>query len=244
MRSIYVDAVRMSTKIDDRQQRVPVADLHAGSQSKLTATPRPRTLSRQRQSKLTARQEGAVISNANDRDGGPAALRVEGLHKAFDGTLALNGLSLTADHGEVVALFGPNGAGKTTAMRCVAGVLAPDAGSITVDGAPAGSVAAAGALSFLPEQPDLYASLTVTEHLRFVALAHRLDDWEPRASDLLDRFDLAGQAGHASRGTLAGHAAQDGAHHGAAARRPRAAARRAVQRPRPAWSRGAANADR
>jgi len=144
-----------------------------------------------------------VISNANDSDGGPVALRVEGLHKAFDGTRALDGLSLTADHGEVVALFGPNGAGKTTALRCVAGVLAPDAGSITVDGAPAGSVAAADALSFLPEQPDLYASLTVAEHLRFVALAHRLDAWEPRASDLLDRFDLADQ-----RDTLPGALSQ------------------------------------
>jgi ABC-2 type transport system ATP-binding protein len=122
-----------------------------------------------------------------------AALRVEGLRKAFDGTQALDGFCLTAAYGEVVALFGPNGAGKTTAMRCVAGVLLPDAGTIEVCGAPARTIAAQDSLSFLPEHPDLYPSLTVAEHLRFVALAHRLDGWEPRAAALLDRFDLNDQ---------------------------------------------------
>ena len=121
------------------------------------------------------------------------ALRVDGLSKAFDRTRALDGLHLHASYGEVLALFGPNGAGKTTALRCVAGVLVPDAGTITVGGAPAGSIAAQDALSFLPEQPDLYPSLTVAEHLRFVALAHRLDGWEPHAATLLGRFDLNDQ---------------------------------------------------
>jgi ABC-type multidrug transport system ATPase subunit len=144
-----------------------------------------------------------VISHDGDGDGPATALRVAGLHKAFDGTRALDGLDLTADHGEVVALFGPNGAGKTTALRCVAGVLAPDAGTISVAGAPAGSSAAADALSFLPEQPDLYPSLTVAEHLRFVALAHRLTGWEARAASLLDRFELADQ-----RDTLPGALSQ------------------------------------
>jgi ABC-2 type transport system ATP-binding protein len=121
------------------------------------------------------------------------ALRVEGLRKAFDGTQALGGFCLTAAYGEVVALIGPNGAGKTTAMRCVAGVLLPDAGTIEVGGAAAGTIAAQDSLSFLPEHPDLYPSLTVAEHLRFVALAHRLDGWQPRAAALLDRFDLSDQ---------------------------------------------------
>ena len=121
------------------------------------------------------------------------ALRVEGLRKTFDRTQALDGLDLQASYGEVLALCGPNGAGKTTALRCVAGVLVPDAGTITIAGAPAGSITAQDALSFLPEQPDLYPSLTVDEHLRFVALAHRLDGWQPRAAALLDRFDLNDQ---------------------------------------------------
>ena len=125
--------------------------------------------------------------------GGAVALRVDGVSKAFGTTVALDDLCLTAAFGEVVALFGPNGAGKTTAMRCAAGVLVPDAGVIEVGGAPAGSTAAQDALSYLPEQPDLYPSLTVDEHLRFVALAHRLTGWEPRAGELLARFDLADQ---------------------------------------------------
>ena len=87
-------------------------------------------------------------------------------------------------------MLGPNGAGKTTAMRCVAGVLLPDAGRITIAGAPAGTVAAQAAVSFLPEHPDLYPGLTIDEHLRFVALTHGLVGWQPRADALLERFTL------------------------------------------------------
>jgi ABC-2 type transport system ATP-binding protein len=122
-------------------------------------------------------------------DAGPA-LRVTGLRRAFDDKQALDGLSLDVDSGEVVALLGPNGAGKTTAMRCIAGVLVADEGRIDVLGAPAGSVAAQASISYLPEHPDLYPGLTVDEHLRFVALAHDLHDWEPRADELLARFAL------------------------------------------------------
>ncbi len=120
---------------------------------------------------------------------GPA-LRVSDLRRAFDDRQALDGLTLHVDSGEVVALLGPNGAGKTTAMRCIAGVLVADSGDIDVLGAPVGSVTAQTGISYLPEHPDLYPGLTVDEHLRFVALAHDLHDWEPRADELIARFAL------------------------------------------------------
>ena len=122
--------------------------------------------------------------------GSEPALRVAGLRRAFDDKQALDGLDLHVDSGEVVALLGPNGAGKTTAMRCIAGVLVADAGQIDVLGAPVGSVAAQSGISYLPEHPDLYPGLTVDEHLRFVALAHDLHDWESRADELITRFAL------------------------------------------------------
>ena len=63
----------------------------------------------------------------------PAALEIIGLSKTFDRP-AVDRLDLTIRVGEFYALLGPNGAGKTTTLRMVAGLLRPDAGSISVLG--------------------------------------------------------------------------------------------------------------
>ena len=57
-------------------------------------------------------------------------LRVENLHKSFDGFMAVNGADLTVTAGEVVAVIGPNGAGKTTLFNLITGQLTPDSGKI------------------------------------------------------------------------------------------------------------------
>ena len=62
-----------------------------------------------------------------------AALDVRGLTKRFDRP-AVDALDLTVRAGEFYALLGPNGAGKTTTLRMVAGLLRPDAGSISIFG--------------------------------------------------------------------------------------------------------------
>jgi ABC-2 type transport system ATP-binding protein len=63
----------------------------------------------------------------------PCAIEIRGLSKRFDRP-AVDGLDLTVRAGELYALLGPNGAGKTTALRMLAGLLKPDAGSICVLG--------------------------------------------------------------------------------------------------------------
>ena len=61
------------------------------------------------------------------------ALELKGLKKHFDRP-AIDGLDLSVRAGEFYALLGPNGAGKTTTLRIVAGLLRPDAGSVSVFG--------------------------------------------------------------------------------------------------------------
>lgn len=67
----------------------------------------------------------------------PPALELAGISKAFDGTLALDGVTVTARRGEVLALLGENGAGKSTIMNVAAGIYAADRGEVRIDGKPA-----------------------------------------------------------------------------------------------------------
>jgi ribose transport system ATP-binding protein len=65
-----------------------------------------------------------------------AVIRMQGVRKAFGATAALDGVDLSVAAGEICALVGQNGAGKSTLMAILAGAIAPDAGTMTLDGAP------------------------------------------------------------------------------------------------------------
>ncbi|WP_169952917.1 ABC transporter ATP-binding protein [Microbispora sp. H11081] len=64
-----------------------------------------------------------------------ARVEFRGLRRRFGSTVALDGLDLTVEPGELIALLGPSGCGKTTALRCLAGFEQPDEGEVLVDGA-------------------------------------------------------------------------------------------------------------
>jgi phosphonate transport system ATP-binding protein len=66
---------------------------------------------------------------------GDAPLVIAGLRKAFGERTVLDGIDLQVRRGELVAILGANGSGKSTALRCVVGLVAPDAGSIRIEGA-------------------------------------------------------------------------------------------------------------
>jgi ABC-2 type transport system ATP-binding protein len=121
-------------------------------------------------------------------------LHARRLARSYADMEALHALDLTVTAGERLALVGPNGAGKTTFLRMVAGLLDPSAGEVTIAGNPAGSLPARAALSFLPDTPALYDDLSLAEHLEYVARLHGVDEWEPRADELLERLGLADRA--------------------------------------------------
>src|SRR5471030_2558047 len=122
-----------------------------------------------------------------------SALQVRGLTKRFDRP-AVDALDLTVRSGEFYALLGPNGAGKTTTLRMVAGLLRPDAGSVSVLGIDAlgDPVAAKQVTAWVSDEPMIYDKLTPLEYLEFVAglwgVATAVS--EPAARDLLVSLGL------------------------------------------------------
>lgn len=77
---------------------------------------------------------------AREVDRSPGALlELRGVTRSFGGLTAVNDLSFAVERGSIVGLIGPNGAGKTTAFNLITGVLSPDSGSITFNGAAIGS---------------------------------------------------------------------------------------------------------
>ncbi len=125
-------------------------------------------------------------------------LACEGLTRRFPSGTALDGLTLDARPGEVLALLGPNGAGKTTTMRLLNGVLEPDAGTASVLGLDPwrqGEELRART-GVLTENAGLDERLTALENLTFVARIRGLDAAaaRPRAMELLERFGMAHRA--------------------------------------------------
>ena len=98
------------------------------------------------------------------------ALTIRGLTKRFD-RIAVDSLDLSIAAGEFYALLGPNGAGKTTTLRMIAGLLRPDAGSISIFGvdARARPVDAKRVTAWLSDEPMIYDKLTPVEYLEFIA---------------------------------------------------------------------------
>jgi ABC-2 type transport system ATP-binding protein len=133
-----------------------------------------------------------------------AALEIRGLTKRFGGRPAVDGLDLSITAGEFHAILGPNGAGKTTTLRIVAGLLRPDAGSVSVLGHDvlAAPEDAKRMLAFLPDDPLLYAKLRPLEYLEFVAGLWSLDPVTARlrAGELLEWLGLAERTGELIEG--------------------------------------------
>ncbi len=121
-------------------------------------------------------------------------IHVQGLVKSFGALRAVNDVSFEIERGMTFGLLGPNGAGKSTTINMIVGVLAPDAGSINIDGA-SSRIEARRCIGVSPQSIALYPEFTGLENLRFFAslygfkgklLARRVD-WALEFSGLADR---------------------------------------------------------
>lgn len=119
--------------------------------------------------------------------------RAEGLTKRFPGAQApaLDGISLTVETGGVTGLVGPDGAGKTTLIRILAGLMAPDGGTVEVLGGKPGSDLEN--LGYMPQRFGLYEDLSVIQNLDLYADMRALEKGARAATfeRLLDFTDLA-----------------------------------------------------
>jgi len=119
------------------------------------------------------------------------------LFAAYGKTVALSAVSLVAPPSQVTAVVGGDGAGKTTLLRCLAGTLAPGAGTVRRP--------AKERIGYLPASTGIYPDLTVSENLDFRATGYRMSRAaaRDRAAQFLEQAGLAGAAGRLA-GQLSG----------------------------------------
>ena len=127
------------------------------------------------------------------------AILVEGLHKHYGETHALDGLDLVAEEGSILGVLGPNGAGKTTAVRILTTLLKPDSGRVEVAGLDVVKNAAAirTRIGLAGQYAAVDETLTGYENLKMFGQLYHLSGAvaKQRANELLERFDLAQAAG-------------------------------------------------
>lgn len=135
-------------------------------------------------------------------------LELEGLCKSFGPVRAVDGLDLTVHQGEIFGFLGPNGAGKTTVIKMICGVLTPDSGKITLNGAAMTDNMTGSRkrlLGMCPQETVLWNLLTCSEQLIFMARMYGIPARKARlrSEELLEKLGLT-EKSHSLAGTLSG----------------------------------------
>ena len=125
--------------------------------------------------------------NFSVTDGGQG-LVVDKLRKSYRKRPVIRDVSLRLARGEVVALLGPNGSGKTTSFYCIAGLITPDGGTVTIDGQdvtlfPMYRRARAG-IGYLPQEMSIFRGLSVEDNILAI-----LEIVEPNRKARQDRLE-------------------------------------------------------
>ena len=125
-------------------------------------------------------------------------IEVRDLRKTYGETIAVNGISFTAESGAILGLLGPNGAGKSTTIGCISGLLRPGGGRVRVHGHDVVDEAteARRGLGVVPQELALYPDLSARRNLAYWGGAYGLVGAElsERVDEILERIGLADRA--------------------------------------------------
>jgi len=139
-------------------------------------------------------------------------LEVSGLTTKYGAISALRNASLTVGAGEVVGLIGPNGAGKTTLLGSIAGLLSPDAGRVTFDGADITNSSPErilrSGLALVPEHRRIFTDLTVEENLKIGGVTRSAAERADSLDEVAEPFPVLRDKWNTAAGFLSGGEAQ------------------------------------
>ena len=128
-------------------------------------------------------------------------LEIKNLKKKFGSRQILNGVNLTVEDGQILAIVGPSGAGKTTLLRCITGLEEADSGEFLIDGQPfdpRGTAASDAVMGVVFQDYNLFPHLTVLENITLapqMVLKEDQDSADKRGEDLLGQLGLANKVG-------------------------------------------------
>lgn len=137
------------------------------------------------------------------------SLEVRDLHSGYGEATVLEGVSLTAGAGEIVAVVGANGAGKTTLLNTIAGIVPPKSGTITLGNAdiarvPAHKLPSMG-MAMVPEGGRLFPFMTVRENLEVGGFCKRgTPEFSAGLDEVVELFPILGQRQNQLAGSLSG----------------------------------------
>jgi len=128
-------------------------------------------------------------------------IEVEQLVKRYGDVAAVNGISFTAEPGQITGFLGPNGAGKTTTMRVLTGFTPPTSGRAVVAGFDVfeKSMQVRRQVGYLPENVPLYRDMSARGYLMYLAEIRGVDNRRQRADAVLERVGLTSRANSAIR---------------------------------------------
>jgi ABC-type multidrug transport system ATPase subunit len=154
------------------------------------------------ESASSASESAPLRNGRSDTTETPVALKATDLSRSFGDVSVLEGVSLTVGRGELVVVIGPNGSGKSTLMEALAGVRAPDRGTVTV-ASPADAANDRRAVGYLPQRPSFRSGFSAHDTLEFYA--RFVDDTTADAdvTETLERVGLADVVGR-NVGSLSG----------------------------------------
>lgn len=123
-------------------------------------------------------------------------IHVESLTKDFGTRRAIDGLSFTAEKGEILGFLGPNGAGKTTTMRILCAYMPPTTGTASVGGydVVANSLEVRRLVGYMPETVPLYPDMTVFSYLKFMADLRHIPEVHARVKHVLEIIHMEDRA--------------------------------------------------